>query len=68
MLIVLQLKGILPQARLLLHPRPTWPAEVAQRLIGEALRRTLERYARFVLGAALGLWLASLVLPTLGLR
>ena len=45
-----------------------WPAEVAQRLIGEALRRTLERYARFVLVAAIGLWLASLVLPTLGLR
>ena len=44
-----------------------WPAEVAQRLIGEALRRTLERYARFVLVAA-GLWPASLMLPTLGLR
>ena len=53
---------------LLLDPRPAWPAEVAQRLIGEALRRTLERYARFVLVAAIGLWLASLVLPTLGLR
>ena len=53
---------------LMLDPRPVWPAETAQRLIGEALRRTLERYARFVLAAAVGLWLASLALPLLGLR
>ena len=45
-----------------------WPAQVAQRLIGEALRRTLERYARFVQVGAIGVWLASLVLPTLGPR
>ena len=53
---------------LLLEPRPSWPAEVAQRLIGEALQRTLERYARLVLVAAIGLWAASVVLPWLGLR
>jgi hypothetical protein len=53
---------------LMLDPRPAWPAETAQRLIGEALRRTLERYARFALAAAVGLWLASLALPLLGLR
>jgi hypothetical protein len=53
---------------LLLEPRPNWPAEVAQRLIGEALQRTLERYARLVLVAAIGLWAASVVLPWLGLR
>ena len=53
---------------LLLDPRPAWPAEVAQRLIGEALRRTLDRYARFVLVAAIGLWLASLVLAALDPR
>ena len=53
---------------LLLDPRPAWAAEVAQRLIGEALQRTLERYARYVLAAAVGLWLASVVLPWLGLR
>jgi hypothetical protein len=52
---------------LLLEPRPDWPGEVAQRLIGEALQRVLERYARYVLVVALGLWLASLVLPLLGL-
>jgi hypothetical protein len=53
---------------LLLDPRPDWPGEVAQRLIGEALQRVLERYARYVLAVALGLWLASLALPLLGLR
>jgi hypothetical protein len=53
---------------LMLDPRPAWPAEVAQRLIGEALRRTLERYARFVLVGAVGLWLASLIVPMLGWR
>jgi hypothetical protein len=56
------------EAWLLLEPRPNWPAEVAQRLIGEALQRTLERYARLVLVAAIGLWAASVVLPWLGLR
>jgi hypothetical protein len=53
---------------LLLDPRPAWPEEVAQRLIGEALRRTLDRYARFVLVAAIGLWLASLMLAALDPR
>ena len=53
---------------LLLDPQPDWPAELAQRLIGETLQRTLERYARFVLAAALGLWLASLGVPWLGFR
>jgi hypothetical protein len=53
---------------LLLEPRPPWTAEVAQRLIGAALKRMLERYARFVLIAAVGLWLASLAVPAIGLR
>ena len=35
----------------MLEPRPDWPADVAQRLIGEALQRTLERYARSALAA-----------------
>ena len=52
---------------LLLEPRPDWPAELAQRVIGEALKRVLERYARYVLAAAVGLWLASLAVPFLGL-
>ena len=37
---------------LLLDPRPDWPAEMAQRLIGGALQRTLERFARPVLAVA----------------
>ncbi len=53
---------------LLLEPRPTWSADVAQRLIGRALKATLERYARFVLLVSLGLWLAGLMLPSLGLH
>jgi hypothetical protein len=53
---------------LLLDPRPDWPAEVAQRLIGGALQRTLERFARPVLAVAVALWCASLALPALGLR
>lgn len=36
------------------------PDPVAQRLIGEALRAALERYARGYAFAALGFWLASL--------
>ena len=52
----------------MLDPRPAWPAEMAQRLIGAALQRTLERYARFALAAAVGLWLASLLVPLLGWR
>ena len=51
---------------LMLEPRPAWPAAVAQRLIGVALQRTFERYARYVLAAAIGLWLASLLLAALG--
>jgi hypothetical protein len=47
---------------------PDWPAEMAQRLIGVALKATLERCVRFVLVAALGLWAASLALPALGVR
>ncbi len=53
---------------LMLDPRPAWPAEMAQRVIGAALQRTLERYARFALVAAVGLWLASLLVPWLGWR
>src|SRR5215218_6492136 len=53
---------------LLLEPRPDWPAEVAQRLIGGALQRTLERFARPVLAVAVALWCASLALPALGLH
>jgi hypothetical protein len=41
---------------------------MAQRLIGVALKATLERYARFVLVAALVLWAASLALPALGVH
>jgi hypothetical protein len=52
---------------LLLEPRPARSPEIAQRLIGDALKATLERYARFVLLAAVGLWLASLALPLFGL-
>ena len=51
---------------LMLEQRPGWPAAVTQRLIGGALQRTLNRYARFVLLVAIGLWLASLALPLLG--
>lgn len=53
---------------LLLDPRPAWSAEVAQRLIGQTLQQTLQRYARYVLLVAVGLWLASLMLPFLGWR
>ena len=53
---------------LLLEPRPEWPAEVAQRLIGGALQCTLERFARPVLAVALALWCSSLALPILGLH
>jgi hypothetical protein len=53
---------------LILEPRPAWPAEVAQRLIGTTLRRTFERYARYALLVALGLWLASLLLAAAGMR
>lgn len=48
---------------LLLEPRPDLPPEQAQQLIGSALKATFERYAQFVLLAAIGLWLGSLVLP-----
>jgi hypothetical protein len=51
---------------LMLEPRPVWPADMAQRLIGTTLKRTLERYARFALVAAVGLWLASPLLAGLG--
>lgn len=53
---------------LMLEPRPDWPAEVAQRLIGTTLKSTFERYARYALAAAFALWLASLVLPLAGVR
>ena len=53
---------------LLLEPRPDWPAEVAQQLIGGALQRTPERFARPILIVALALWGASLALTALGLR
>jgi hypothetical protein len=51
---------------LMLEQRPAWAPEVTQRLIGAALQRTLNRYARLALVAAIGLWLASLALPLLG--
>lgn len=68
---VLRLKAIQATTRpykrtevwLMLEPRPDWPAEVAQRLIGGTLKSTFERYARYVLAAALALWAASLALP-----
>jgi hypothetical protein len=50
----------------MLEPRPAWPASVAQRLIGVTLQRTFERYARYVLATAIGLWLASLLLAAVG--
>ena len=53
---------------LMLEPRPDWPAEIAQRLIGGALQRTLARFARPVLAVALASWCVSLALPLLGLR
>lgn len=53
---------------LMLEPRPDWPAEQAQRVIGEALERVQERYARWVLATAVALWLASIVVPALGLH
>ncbi|MFZ1431395.1 MAG: hypothetical protein WAS21_32125 [Geminicoccaceae bacterium] len=53
---------------LLLEPRPDWSSEVAQRLIGGALQRTLERFARPVLAVALTLWCLSLASSFLGLR
>jgi hypothetical protein len=53
---------------LMLEQRPGWPAAVTQRLIGGALQRTLDRYARFVLLVAIGLWLASLAVTLLGPR
>lgn len=34
---------------------------LAQRLIGQALRTTLERYAKWAAACAMGLWLASIV-------
>lgn len=37
------------------------PEELAQRLIGETLRSTLERYARWYAAAAAGFWLVSLI-------
>ncbi len=37
------------------------PEELAQRLIGETLRSTLERYARWYAVAAAGFWLVSLI-------
>jgi hypothetical protein len=53
---------------LILEPRPDWPADTAQRLIGAALKRTFERYARYVLTVTLALWLASLLLAAVGVR
>lgn len=50
---------------LLLEPRPDWPPERVQQLVGAALKAVLERYARHVLLVALGLWLASLMLVVL---
>lgn len=47
---------------LMLEPRPTWSAEVAQRLVAGALVVTLRRYARLCFAAAVGLWLMSLML------
>lgn len=52
---------------LMLEPRPAWPPELAQRLIGKARQSTLERYARFALTAGLGLGLASLLFDLVGL-
>lgn len=42
------------------------PEELAQRLIGETLRGTLERYARWYAVAAASFWLVSLIWPELG--
>jgi len=53
---------------LILDRPPDWSGDVAQRLIGEALRAVLERYARYVLMVAVGLWLASVALSLLGIR
>jgi hypothetical protein len=45
----------------LLLDRPHWIApQLAQRLIGGALRETFRRYAGWSAGVAIGLWLASL--------
>jgi hypothetical protein len=53
------------EAWLMLEPRPNLPPEVAQRLVGAALRAALERHARYALVAAVVLWLASLAAPPL---
>lgn len=71
---ILRLKAIWAPTRpykrtevwLMLEPRPAWSAEVAQRLIGETLKRIFERYARYALATALALWLASLLAGLLG--
>jgi hypothetical protein len=47
---------------LLLDRPPDLPPERAQQLIGEALRRVFERYARWSATTALGFWAASLLL------
>ncbi len=48
------------EAWLILGQPPGLAADVAQRLIGGMLRRTLERYAFWYAVAALAFWLASL--------
>ncbi len=71
---VLALKGWLAPQRsyrrtevwLMLDPRPAWPPEVAQRLVGGALQAVFYRYARLVVVCAFALWGASLLLRLVG--
>jgi hypothetical protein len=50
----------------MLDPRPDWPPQLAQRLIGEARRRILERYAGLIWPLALAFWLLSFLLGLAG--
>ena len=45
---------------LMLEPRPSWPAPVAQRVIGTALAAALTRWAKHAAAVALLLWLLSI--------
>ncbi len=54
------------EAWLLMEPQPNWSPAVAQRLVGAALEREFRRHARLAFLAALGFWIASLMLRLAG--
>ncbi len=52
---------------LMLEPPPSWPAEHAQRIVGDVLQTTFRRYAQVTFACATALWLASLLARFSGL-